>query len=83
MRYFLCLIGAVLIGMAVYVSDPLELPEWRFETPVAMTEEKPHSQSMVAQLAEASLAMRRNLEPQSRGESLPEPQPGKLFSGNP
>ena len=80
MKFFLTLLGVLAIAAVVYVSDPLELPSLHMDGPATAKVETEHAQTMVAQLAEAGMAMRRSGVAQY-AENTPDPHKDKLFGG--
>lgn len=78
MKRLLAIIVVAVLGAGVYVADPPGAPaeDVIAQKEIVVAEAKP--QSMVARLAEASIAMRRNPAPMA-GQNTPDPQPDKLF----
>ncbi|WP_300161329.1 hypothetical protein [Solidesulfovibrio sp.] len=76
MKRLLYVMVVAALGALVYVTDPPGLPAG--EKGVVKENAVVASQSAVARLAEAGMAMRRNPAPVV-GATDPEPQPDKLF----
>jgi len=78
MKRILAIIVVAALGALVYVADPPGAPAEETAAPKEMVVASAQSQSMVARLAEASIAMRRNPAP-IVGHDAPDPDPDKLF----
>lgn len=74
MKRLLYVAAIAFLGASLYVADPPTLPAKEAQSPREMTLASAEAQSMVARLAEASLAMRRPEYPQTMDYSGPRPE---------